>query len=559
MVLDSAKSEQLGIYHAMGYVTNTPLLQQSAKYFGFINIFPDADGIVRRAPLVIQYGQDIYPSLALRAVMLFLDKNIALFTPNYNNEIKLEGVHLGNHLIPTDASGRSLIPFIGNSYTFPYYSATDVLHDRIDKNVFLGKIVFIGTTALGLGDLQATSVQSPYPGVEIHATIANGILQDIFSSEPAWTRGAELFFTLLFGLLAAFIFPYLGPRMLAFLIIIFPPGLLIFNNSLWNETGLVLSLLMPCLIVLSIALLNIIYGYLFESRKREHLKNMFGQYVPEEHIDEMLKNPGNYALHGESRELSVLFADIRNFTTISENLSASELVRMLNTLFTPMTEIIFKHQGTIDKYVGDLIMAFWGAPLKDKSHAEHAIEAALEMQNKIKSLREKSLESKDIEIYMGMGINSGVMNVGDMGSKYRRNYTVVGDAVNLASRVESLTKFYGVNIIVTENTQANQNKFVFRKLDHVRVKGKKAAISIYEVICLQTELTEEMMVELESYHAALDFYFQQKWTDALILMTQLQAAYPSVKIYQIYMNRIEEFKNQILPVDWDGVYVHAAK
>lgn len=559
LTLTPEQSSQLGIFHTNGYVSNIPILQQATKYSGMINVFPDSDGIIRRAPLIIQYKNGIYPSLSLQAVMLFLDEKISLFTPQYDKQSKLEGLHLGDHLIPTDISGQALIPFIGTSFTFPYYSATDVLHDNVAKDALFGKIIFIGTSALGLGDLQSTSIQSPYPGVEIHASLANGMLNDIFSYEPEWTRGAELFLTILLGLISAFLFPYFGPRMLGIIIIIFPVSLLFINNLLWNHTGLVLSLLLPCLVVLAIALLNILYGYLFESRKREQLKNMFGQYVPEKHIDEMLKSTGSYALQGESRELSVLFADIRSFTSISENMTAEELVQMLNALFTPMTEIIFKYSGTIDKYVGDLIMAFWGAPLKDKNHAQHAITSALEMQKKLKELRELGKQKNGAEIYMGMGINSGLMNVGDMGSQYRRNYTVLGDAVNLASRVESLTKFYGVDIMVTENTQANQGKFVFRKLDKVRVKGKKSGVAIYEVVCLQTEITPEKMRELDRYHKALDFYFQQKWDDALVIMKQLSEEYPDTKIYHLYLERINEFKKQAPPADWDGVYIHMTK
>lgn len=560
LILDTQESEQLGITRAKGYISNVQSLQQATKYSGFINIFPDtSDGIIRHAPMIIRYGNGIYASLSLRAVMAFLGEDISLFAPRYDEEKKLEGIQLGSQLIPTDAKGQVLIPFIGKSYTFPYYSATDVLHNKIPQDALLGKIVFIGTTALGLGDLQPTAIQSPYPGVEIHATLVNGILKKQFSSIPAWTRGAELFITVIFGIISAFLFPYLGPRMLALIVVVFPASFLVINNWIWHRTGLVLSMLMPSIFILLLALLNIIYGYLFETRKREHLKEMFGQYVPEKHIDEMLKSSGAYGLRGESRDLSVLFADIRNFTTISEDMSANELVEMLNTLFTPMTEIIFKHRGTIDKYIGDLIMAFWGAPLKDKNHAQHAIYSALEMQKKLKELRKISREHQWPEINMGMGINSGMMNIGDMGSRYRRNYTVLGDAVNLASRIEGLTKFYGVNILVTEQTKDKQTKFIFRKIDRVRVKGKKTGVLIFEVIGLQSELTVELAQELEIYHHALDAYFEQRWDEAYAGMTQLNQLHPDQKIYQIYLERIIEFKEHPPPSDWDGVYSHKTK
>ena len=560
-LIQLAKTEnaQLAIIDAAGYISNIPILQAAAKVGGFINIYADNDGIIRHAPLIINYKNGIYPSLALQAVLSFLGEHISLVTPHYGNTIKLEGVKHGSKVIPTDEAGQVLIPFIGKSYTFPYYSATDVLHGNIPKDALAGKILFVGTSATGLGDLNATAVQNPFPGVEIQATIANGILQDNFSESPEWTYGATIVLTVLFGLIATFIFPYLGPRLLALIVITLPIGLLFLNNWIWRETGLILSFLVPVLLTLTIAVFNIIFGYLFETRKREHLKEMFGQYVPEKHIDEMLKTKGSYALHGEDREMTVLFADIRNFTTISENMSASDLVEMLNTFFTPMTEIIFTHRGTIDKYVGDLIMAFWGAPLKDKHHPRHAIESALEMQTKVKLLHPTLSEKKWPALQIGIGINSGVMSVGDMGSIYRRNYTVLGDQVNLASRIEGLTKYYGVDILVTESTQHDQSKFIFRKLDKVRVKGKFAGIAIYEVICKLTDATPELKNDLATYHAALDFYFEQKWDTAYDLFSALAKEHPEVKLYKIYLERIEEFKRNPPFADWDGVYVHTAK
>lgn len=550
---------QLNIVDAAGYISNISILQDVTSG-GFINIFPDTDGIIRRAPLLMSYKNNLYPSLALQAVMQYLGLEVTLVTPRYDKAKKLEGIMLGKKLIPTNELSEVLIPFIGKSFTFPYYSAVDLLHNKIPKDSFVGKIVLIGTSATGLADLKSTSIQSPFPGVEIQATLIHGMLETGFSYAPAWTLGAEFMFTLILGIIAAFSFPYFGPRILGTLIFGFPILILFLNNYIWVRTGLVISFLMPVILFIAIALFNIIYGYLFETRKREHLKEMFGQYVPEKHIDEMLKHRGkSYGLRGDDREMSVLFADIRSFTTISEGMSASDLVDMLNTFFTPMTEVIFKHRGTIDKYVGDLIMAFWGAPLKDRYHARHAIESALEMRRKVKELYPILAEHKWPEIHIGMGINSGVMSVGDMGSRFRRNYTVLGDSVNLASRVEGLSKFYGVDIVITESTRHNQTRFIFRMLDKVKVKGKKNGVAIYEVIGRTSQMTPELQQELDSYQKALDLYFQQKWDESRVIMAQLNQAYPDTKIYRIYLNRIDEFKVAPPPSDWDGVYVHHSK
>jgi len=558
-VLSPERKAQLAIYNTLGFIANIPILQQAAKGGGFINIIADGDGIIRRSPLLMAYKDGIYPSLALQAVLSLVHKEVRLLTPTYGDEVKLEGIKIGDQVITTDEKGQVLIPFIGPSYTFPFYSATDVLHDKIPKKVLQGKVLFVGTSATGLGDLQATSIQSPFPGVEIQATLVNGILENNFSYIPAWTFGANLFLTIFFGLLGTFLFPYFGPRSLLAIIVLLPPAILFLNNWFWTQTGLVISVLIPTLLILIIALLNIIYGYLFESRRRERLKEMFGQYVPAKHIDEMLKTSADYGLKGEDRDMTVLFADIRNFTSISESMSAAELVDLLNTFFTPMTESIFKHKGTIDKYVGDLIMAFWGAPLKDRHHAQHAIASALEMQKKLKTMQPEFEKYHCPELTIGIGLNSGTMSIGNMGSRYRRNYTVLGDQVNLASRVESLTKFYSVDIIVTENTQRNQPNFVFRKLDRVRVKGKKIGIEIYEVLCTRAELTPELMHDLELYDQALALYFQQKWEEAETIFLKLQQKHPNKKIYAIYLGRINEFKNAPFNENWDGIYTHLEK
>lgn len=553
------QSKEFNLYNAQGFIASIPELQQAARLGGFINIFADGDGIFRHVPLLIEFNNNLYPSLALQAVISFIGAPIQLVTPAYGNTQELEGIQLGNTLIPIDIKGQALIPFIGKSFTFPYYSATDILHDRIPKQLIQGKIIFVGTSATGLGDLKPTAVENPYPGVEIQASIANGILDNQFSYKPAWTYGANLLITILFGLLSAFIFPYLGARSSGLIIVILPLALLYINNLLWEQTGLVLSVLEPSLLVLISAILNLIYGYLFETRRRERIKAMFGQYVPEKHIDEMLKTTSEYGLRGDDREMSVLFADIRGFTTISEGLTASQLVDLLNTYFTPMTEIIFKNRGTIDKYVGDLIMAFWGAPLKDKNHARHAIESAISMQEKTKEMAKLLKDKNWPDIHIGIGINSGMMSVGDMGSQYRRNYTVLGDNVNLASRVESLTKFYGANIMVTEATQQNQTKFIFRKLDRVRVKGKSQGIEIYDVLGRIDTLTPELENELREYNRGLDAYFNQQWDLAAQIMESLHQQHPDTKIYKVYIDRINEYKQHPQPADWDGVYTHTSK
>lgn len=563
LMLTQQQSKELSIPKAVGYISNIPLLESAVKTAGFLNVFPDVDGVIRRAPLLMRFQNAVYPSLALEAVRRYLLINqLSLETPSYGATIRLEGIHLGGTFIPTDEKGQALIPFIGKSFTFPYFSAVEVLQGRIPAHALAGKLVFIGTSATGEGDIKATSVEKVYPGVEIQASIANGILTHYLPYTPPWSKGAELIFTILVGLLAAFIFPYLGPIMVSALMVSMPVafvGFLFAEEWLWDKTGFILSTLIPTALIVTLAIFNIIYGYLFEARKRKQLKGMFGQYVPKKHIDAMLKAKGNFGMLGDDREMTVLFADIRGFTSISEGMKAPELKEMLNFFFTPMTEIIFKHKGTIDKYVGDLIMAFWGAPMKDKMHAHNALAAALEMQETIHKMAPELASHHWPKIDMGIGLNSGMMSVGDMGSKFRRNYTVLGDEVNLASRVESLTKYYGVHIMTTEHTRSDQKNFILRQLDRVRVKGKKEGINIYELVGKLKNITPELERELEEHHKAMDLYFERRFQAAAELFGKLHESYPETKVYKLYLERLAFYQENPPAADWDGVYTHTTK
>lgn len=553
-------SEDLSLYDSSGYITNIPIIQNANKGEGFINIFSDSDGIIRHAPIVLEYKKRIYPSLSLLAVSLYLMQPISLVINKYNKNYELEGVKLGNVIIPTNEKGEVLIPFVGTSYTFPFYSATDVLHHKIPTDALLGKIVLIGSSATGLGDLHPTAIQNPFPGVEVQASIMNGMLQNKFSQKPYWTVGLNIVVIFILGILVSLIFPFYGARLIGTTIVLFPPILLLINNYVWQRTGFILPWVLQFLTISAIAIMNMIYGYLFESRRREKLKAIFGQYVPAKHIDEMLKKTSNFGMSGEDRMMTVLFADIRSFTTISEKMSAQELVHLLNLYLTPMTEIIFNCRGTIDKYVGDLIMAFWGAPLRDPKHATNGITAAIEMQRSLKNLNANVFTELDIPpIHIGIGLNTGTMSIGDMGSKFRRNYTVLGDAVNLGSRIESLTKFYGVEIMVSEFTHENQPSFIFRKLDIVKVKGKDEGVGIYEVIGYQKEMTETLKKELEEYNIALEYYINRQWDLAETAFNNLHQINEQTKIYKIYLERIAEYKNTPPPEDWQGIYTHTSK
>ena len=543
-----------------GYLASIGLLQQAGRYSGFVNARPDSDGLIRRSNILYQYGDQIYPSLALEAIRIFYAVDeVAIKTSTISDVTPVEYVSLDFYDIPTDGTGAVLIPFRGPPFSFHYISATDVLNGNFDPEILDGTIAFIGTSATGLSDVRPTPVSNIYPGVEVHANIAAGIIDMQFPFEPVWAAGFNFIVTLSVGLFLALLLPFMSPLRAIILFLSVSSALVAFNGWLWNEHQFVVAISSPLIMVFLLTTSNSVYGFLTEARGKKHLREQFGQYIPPQLVDEMMNSDEDLGFEGKKREMTVLFADIRNFTGISESLSAQDLAKMLNRFFTPMTEIIFTHRGTIDKYVGDMIMAFWGAPLHDDDHAMHAIQGALEMLNKVVDLKSEMQALGYPEINLGIGLNTGPMNVGNMGSDFRRAYTVLGDSVNLGSRLESLTKQYGVKLICGEDTYAGQTNFLFRRLDKVKVKGKNEPIVIYEPLCSNYRATEEMVKEVEEFETALDLYYARDWDEARKYLEALKENDPDKKIYSIYLDRMSETNMLSLTDDWDGTFTYTQK
>lgn len=545
-----------------GYTAPLAELQQAASTGGFFSIRPDPDGVVRRAPLLARYGGKLYGSLALETVRRYMFlQQATLKTGTINGEDYLEFIKLDKaRTIPTDGQGRILVPFRGHKGSFPYVSAQAVLSGQADPDVFAGRIVLVGTTAAGLFDLRATPLDSVYPGVEVHANLIAAMLDEKYLTVPSWADGANLVFELIVGVLLVLLLPRISLLWLMLLTTSMAAAVTATTSWFWVYQGLVLDLAGPLLLIAAITVGNLSWGYFYESLTRHRLKDMFGQYVPPELVDEMSERPDEFDVAGKARELSVLFSDIRGFTSISESLSADELKRFLNRFFTPMTRLIFNHHGTIDKYVGDMVMAFWGAPIPVDNHAVHAIDAALAMQQEAQKLKSEFVKAGWPEVNIGIGINSGMMSVGDMGSEYRRSYTVLGDAVNLGSRLEGTTKYYGVGIVVGEHTrELAGERFVYRELDRVRVKGKEEAIHVYQPLCRREEAGEELLNEIKLLEKALSAFRSRHWEEAREMFARLQQIQPGLHLYSLYQERIAELRTQQLDASWDGVYIRKEK
>lgn len=534
-----------------------PLIEAARYTAGFVTTIPDEDGILRRSPMFIEYNHALYPALALEAARLyFLIDKVSLDTRQLGKSRVLLGINLGDIYIPTDSAGKLLIQYLGPSFTFPYVSATDVLHKKFPAQVFSGKVVIIGSSAVGIGDMHAMPLQlAGYPGCEVHANLIENIVAKNFISSPIWIIGLERIIIIVVGLTIAILSMYST----VFILFILTIGgeFLIFAIQAWLWTHghwILPHMILPYLLVLLLGIINMCYGYLFESRYRKQIHDVYGQYVSSTYIDRMLEHPDQYTLSGRSKEMTVLFSDVRSFTSLSEQLDSAGVKTFLNQLFTPLTEIIFEHKGTIDKYVGDMVMAFWNDPIEDPQHAQHAVLAGLKMVAKVKELAPVFAEQGLTNVRVGVGINTGTMHVGDMGSKYRKSYTVLGDAVNLASRLESANKFYGTSILVSNSVKEMSPGVIFRFIDKVVVKGKHLPINVYEPICLQDQLTKELESELREYDLALKAYYARDWCQAKNRFDCLNQKYPKEGVYRIYFTRTQQFECTEPSCEWEGTH-----
>ena len=557
-------ANKLSLVQQKSFIANIPILQNKALSGGFIDnpsIAYDSDGVFRRVPLLQMYEGKVYESLAFGLFRAAIGSPPIEINIEESDETEafIDWINVGNYQIPVDLESNILVPYRGFWKSFPYISAVDVLNKTTPVSDLKDAIVIFGTSAAGLKDLRTTPLETGYPGVEVHANIISGIIENRIKEQPSYTFALEFLLLLFLGGLLTYIFPKLSPLFtsLATFSILF---LLIAGNLYaWENLNIVLPLTNSLLLVISLFGLHMSYGFFVESRNKRQITKLFGQYVPPELVDELSEHPEALSVDGETREMSVLFSDVRSFTTISENLNPKELTQFINGFLTPMTQIIHKNRGTIDKYMGDAIMAFWGAPLSDEQHARNTLIAGMEMIEEMKSLSSAFNDKGWPEIKIGVGINSGPMNVGNMGSEFRMAYTVLGDTVNLGSRLEGLTKNYGVDIITSEYTKALVTDYEYRFLDKVRVKGKDNPVTIYEPLGPKSDIDATLQAELDLHGLALDAFLAQDWENAISLFSDLQTDYPSRKLYSIYLDRIKIYQATPPDTQWDGAFTHTSK
>lgn len=547
-----------------GYGSNIGQLARAAPVAGFFNSVTDDDGVVRSLPLLAEHGGRYYESLALAMYRTEMGlpevhPSFALASPKGDYDI-LQSILLrqdGRQLVlPVDDRLSTLIPFRGpgdvNGGSFRYVSASDILDGKLPPQSLQNKLVLVGSTTPGLLDLRVTPVGRTYPGVETHANMLSAFLDGRSIVRPDYAIGFDAVQLLGMGFLLAVALPALSANLAMLLSLGVVVALAGANLWLYLSYGLAMPLATAVLTAVLAFAINMVYGYFVESRSKRELAALFGTYVPPELVEEMVKEPDNYSMQADMRELTVMFCDIRGFTTLSESMEPVQLQALLNTLFSRLTLAIRKQRGTIDKYMGDCVMAFWGAPVATPDHAHLAIQASLAMVRAVHMVNEEHQAQGLPAIGVGLGLHTGPMCVGDMGSDVRRSYTVIGDAVNLGSRLEGLCKVYGVEIVASEITRDQAPGFVWLELDRVRVKGKEKAITIFHPLGSAAQLSADALQAVGRWHDWLTAFRAQNWLLCDAIWPDIQATLGRDQLLAFYAQRLQE--QRVLPYDpdWNG-------
>ncbi|MBB5191762.1 adenylate cyclase [Silvimonas terrae] len=546
------------IPRAQHYGANLAQLQGAAAAGGHFVPAVDADGVIRRVPLLVQIGGQLYPALSLALVREALgNAPIAPVIEAGAGVPQLEALTVGPLRLAVDRFGRATVPYRGPAHSFDYFSAVDVLNGNIPPTALKDRIVLLGATTPGLNDLRVTPVGEAYPGVEVHANLVSAMLDGALPERPGYLLGAEVVLLALLTPMLVWLLARRPPLQASVVVLGLLAVLVAGDIWLWRVQHVDFPFASTLTLVLLLYVLNMAWGYMFVTRRQSQLRELFGQYVVPELVDRMSADPGRYTMVGQSRELSILFTDVRRFTSISESMPPAELTQFMNAFLTEISTIIRSGQpGTIDKYIGDCVMAFWGAPIPDPLQAHNAVLAALNISAAMGPLNERFAERNWPQVVVGVGVHTGVATVGDMGSSYRLTYTAMGDAVNLTSRIESLTKFYGVPVLVSGATRDAAPGFIYREVDRVRVKGREDAVTLYEP--LSSAADPVLQAQVDDFAQVLVAYRARQWAPALALLQALRAE-ADCALYAVWQARLEYLQQTPPPAAWDGVHVFESK
>ena len=518
-----------------GVIKNIKILQDALYSSGFFNNIPDEGGMIRSVPLIMEYKDSIYPSLALEMFRIYTQNNRVDVIGDISG---VKYIQIGERKISTDMSGRLIVNFRGPKKTFEYLSAKDVIDNTFNKKKVAGKFVLVGTSAVGLSDMRSIPFDSTIAGVEVHANAIDNLIQGDFLQEPSETLLYNIASIWIITIITTLLFSLISSRLIFPLALLMAYLLYIFYYTLLFDYGYVLNLLFPLLAFITSLIGSVAIDYFFEAKQKEKAQQLLGKKVSQKVMNYLVTHADEELITSREVEATVFFSDIRSFTTISETIgSPDRVIHMLNSYMTPMVENIIEHEGTIDKFIGDAIMAYWNAPVKVLDHADKAVSSAIEQIKMLKTVNETIQPQYGVSINIGIGINTGIVTAGDMGSKGRSDYTIIGDNVNLASRMEGLTKEYGVHILISRATmQQLKGEYTIRPIDIVEVKGKNEAVEIFEVICDASIKQNELL----QYNKGIENFRDANIEQALKIFESLQKKHPS-KLYEHYIQRCNYF------------------
>jgi len=546
------KPSQVHLVGAAGIERNLPEITEAGAGDGYFNMIPDPDGTVRWSPMTVMYGGEFFAPMSLVTLSHAEERSPMAITLS---RWGVDEIRLGRRTVPVDRYGRMLINYLGPEAIIPTYSATAVMNGTLPAEALKDKVVIVGATAVGIYDLRVTPFSGTFPGVEVQATIMDNLLRGNFIRTPPFGLIIMLLVLVALAVMLGLTLPRLSAAWAFIFTLMAIEGYVVLNYLLFTRQGLQLELFYPLGLIVLIYLGVTMQRFLAEERERERIRKTFESYVAPAVVQEMLKHPEQLRLGGERREITVLFTDIRGFTAMSENLDPEALVKLLHDFLNPMSNIIINQGGTIDKYMGDAIMALFGAPLIQMDHPRLACRAALEMVATLEALNRTWTEQGRPPLKVGVGVNTGPVAVGNMGSDRLFDYTAIGDNVNLASRLEGLNKYYGTSILISDTTaQALDNGFILRDMDLVRVKGKAQGVRIHELLG-EGEPDPDLARYLELHHRALALYREKRFAESVDAFTETLKVRPGDETCRRYLTLAQKHHETPPARDWEAITV----
>ncbi len=547
----SVAAQNIPLYEAKIPQSNIKIISSATDYSGFFNMTPDPDGVVRWMYGVLKFRDTLYAPLSIVAAGAYLDKTVSVNVAEHG----VKGINIGRLPIPTDEYGKILINYRGPEKTFPHISITDILNENVPETVLKDKIVLVGATTTGIFDLRVTPFGTVFPGLEVHANIVDSILRNDFLQQPEWAKIFDIMAIVIAGIFLGYVLPRAGVISGALAGIGLFSGYILLCYFLFYAKGFILNLVYPLSVMLFIYVAITAYSYLAESKQKRFIKDAFSTYLAPSVVSQLIQSPEKLVLGGEKRIITAFFSDVQGFTSISEKLTPVELVELLNEFLTEMTDIILNNEGTVDKFEGDAIIALFGAPNPIPNQAEVACRACIEMQKRLGELRLKWKTEGRPELKMRIGLCTGPAVVGNMGSKSRMDYTMMGDTVNTAARLEGVNKIYGLYTLISDSTYNSiDGNIMAREIDSIYVVGKKEPVTIYELLGYPEEIDATMVETARLYANGLNAYRNQDWNRAIIFFNKALGVSPDDGPSNTMLKRCNAYKAKPPEKDWNGAF-----